>query len=330
MRRSRSGLRIFVVATGLLVLGLSLQGAPASAADFPNKPIQFIVPYGAGGSTDVMARAIATVAPKYFPQPLVVVNKPGGGGIPGRVDVVKSRPDGYTLLVGWGSGEDLTVPHQRPLPYEVFKAFETVCRISVHTHALVVQTNSPHKTLQELIKWAKTKEYVTSSVATKGSGGDIGLHVFGKLGGFNMTTIPGSGGAEAITKLVGGHVDMGVVHPSEALPHIKADRVRGLAVMFETRDSAIPDVPTFREGGLDLATAGSVKGLAVPAGTPKEVIQYLAAGFKKIAEDPDFQKIMKDIGQPVMYMGPEEYKSWLLRAYDDYGKFIKLSGIETK
>src|SRR5512134_4097282 len=85
----------------------------ASAAGFPDKPINLIVPYGAGGSTDVMARAIATVAPKHFPQPLVVINKPGGGGIPGRVDVVKSKADGYTILVGWGSGEDLTVPHQR-------------------------------------------------------------------------------------------------------------------------------------------------------------------------------------------------------------------------
>ena len=149
MRRSRSGLRILVVATGLLVLGLSLQGAPASAADFPNKPIQFIVPYGAGGSTDVMARAIATVAPKYFPQPLVVVNKPGGGGIPGRVDVVKSRPDGYTLLVGWGStygpiyeatktaraaGESVSALHMRhlnPLPNGLEKIFAKFRRIIV-------------------------------------------------------------------------------------------------------------------------------------------------------------------------------------------------------
>jgi tripartite-type tricarboxylate transporter receptor subunit TctC len=323
-------MRLRLVSLTLVGLLLLCGVGVVSAAGFPEKPINLIVPYGAGGSSDVMARAISTVAPKYFPQPLVVINKPGGGGIPGRVDVVKAKADGYTILVGWGSGEDLTVPHQRPLPYEVFKAFETVCRISVHTHALVVQTSSPHKSLKELIAWAKTKEYVTSSVATKGSGGDIGLQVFGKLGGFKMQTVPGAGGAEAITRLVGGHVDMGVVHPSEALPHIKAGRVRGLAVMFETRDSAIPDVPTFRESGLDLATAGSVKGLAVPAGTSKEVIQYLAAGFKKLTEDAEFQKIMKEVGQPVMYMSPEEYKPWLLKAYDDYGKFIKLAGVETK
>ena len=309
---------------------LGVLAVSASAADFPNKPINLIVPYGAGGSTDVMARAIATVAPKHFPQPLVVINKPGGGGIPGRVDVVKSKADGYTILVGWGSGEDLTVPHQRPLPYDPFKALETLCRISVHTHALFVEANSPHKNLKELVAWAKTKEFVTSSVATKGSGGDIGLYVFGKVGGFKMQTVPGAGGAEAITRLVGGHVDMGVVHPSEGLPHLKAGRVRGLGVMFETRDPAIPDVPTFREMGVDLATAGSVKGLALPAGTPKEIIQYLAAGFKKIAEDPEFQKIMKDVGQPVLYMGPAEYHPWLLKAYDDYGKFIKLAGIDTK
>src|SRR5512137_1243883 len=109
---------VWIVAAVAAIVLVTAFGA--GAADFPNKPIQLIVPYGAGGSTDVMARAIATVAPKYFPQPLVVVNKAAGGGIPGRVDVVKSKADGYTILVGWGSGEDLTVPHQRPLPYDPF------------------------------------------------------------------------------------------------------------------------------------------------------------------------------------------------------------------
>ncbi|MFB3818045.1 MAG: Bug family tripartite tricarboxylate transporter substrate binding protein [Candidatus Methylomirabilales bacterium] len=323
-RNRRRLLVLMALAAALAFTGL------ARAADFPNKPIQLIVPYGPGGSTDVMARAIAQIAPKYFPVQMIVVNKPGGGGIPGRVEVARAKADGYTILVGWGSGEDLTVPHQRALPYEPFKAFETLARISVHTHALFVQTESPHKTLKDLIAWARTREYVTSSVATKGSGGDVGLHVFGKLGGFKMQTVPGAGGAEAITRLVGGHVDMGVVHPSEGLAHVKAGRVRGLAVMFETRDPAIPDVPTFRESGLDLATAGSVKGLALPAGTPKEIVQYLAAGFKKITEDAEFQKMMKEVGQPVLYMGPAEYKPWLLKAYDDYGKFIKMAGVETK
>jgi tripartite-type tricarboxylate transporter receptor subunit TctC len=302
----------------------------AMAADYPNKPIQLIVPYGAGGSTDVLARAISQVAPKHFPQPLVVVNKAGGGGIPGRVDVVKSKADGYTLLFGYGSGEDTVVPFQRPLPYDVFKDFEVICRMSVHSIVLAVPANSPYKTLADLVKAGKTKDYMTASVSTKGASVDITFLLFAKAAGIKVTTIPGSGGSDAITKLVGGHVDFGGGHPSEVLPHMKADRLRGLAVAFEKRDPSVADVPTFKESGYDVVTAGSVKGVAAPKGTPKEITSYLEKKFKEIADDAEFQKIMKDIGQPVMYQNAEEYKVWFKQAYDQFGALLKTLSIETK
>lgn len=315
-----------------LIVGLAVVGLATAtmAADYPNKPIQLIVPYSAGGSTDVLARAIAQVAPRFFPQPIVVVNKAGGGGIPGRVDVVKAKNDGYTLLFGWGSGEDLVVPHQRSLPYDIFKDFETICRVSVHSIVLAVPANSPAKDVGELVKWAKTKDYVTASVSTKGASVDITFLLFAKAAGFKLTTIPGAGGADAITKLVGGHVDFGGGHPSEVLPHIKAGRLRGLGVAFEKRDPSVPDIPTFREFGYDVVTAGSVKGVAAPKGTPKEVIAYLEKKFKEISADAEFNKIMKDLGQPVLYQEAEEYKVWFKQAYDQYGQLIKTLGIETK
>jgi len=315
--------------TLLLLLGaVALVAAPAMAA-YPDKPIQLIVPYSAGGSTDVLARAIGQVAPKHFPQPVVIVNKPGGGAIPGRLEVIKSRPDGYTLLFGFGSGEDYIVPHQRHLPYELFKVFEPICRLSVHSVVLVVPASSPYKTLADLAKAGKSKDMI-ASVSTKGGIVDITMQLFGKAAGFKVTTVPGAGGADAITSLVGGHVDFGGGHPSEVLPHIKAGRLRGLAVAFEKRDPAVADVPTFKEQGFDIVTAGSVKGVAAPKGTPKEVISYLEKKFKDIADDPDFQKIMKEIGQPVLYMTAAEYAPWLKNTYDQAGNLIKSLGIETK
>ncbi len=315
--------------TLFLLLGFIMIAAVPALAAYPDKPIQLIVPYSAGGSTDVLARAVAQVAPKHFPQPVVVVNKPGGGAIPGRLEVVKSRPDGYTLLFGYGSGEDLVVPHQRPVPYDIFKDFEPVCRISVHSVVLAVPTNSPYKTLADLANAGKSKE-LTASVSTKGGIVDITFQLFAQKAGIKLTTVPGAGGADAITSLVGGHVDFGGGHPSEVLPHIKAGRLRGLAVAFEKRDPAVADIPTFREGGYDVVTFGSVKGIAVPKNTPKEVVSYLERKFKEVADDPDFQKIMKDIGQPVLYQTATEYTPWFKAAYDQGGQLIKSLGIETK
>ena len=327
--RTRDVSHVFSVAA-VAILGVLLLGFSASAADYPNKPIQLIVPYSAGGSTDVLARAISQVAPKHFPQPLVVVNKAGGGGIPGRVEVVKAKNDGYTLLFGYGSGEDLVVPHQRPLPYDVFKDFETVCRMSVHSIVLAVPGNSPHKSLSDLVKFAKTKDYLTASVSTKGGSVDITFLLFGRAAGIKVTTVPGAGGADAITSLVGGHVDFGGGHPSEVLPHIKAGRLRALAVAFDERDPSVPDVPIFKELGYNVVTAGSVKGVAAPKGTPNDVVAYLEAKFKAIAADADFQKIMKDLGQPVLYQDAKTYDTWFKAAYDQYGSLIKRLGIEAK
>ena len=205
-----------------------------------------------------------------------------------------------------------------------------MCRISVHSIVLAVPANSPYKTLADLVKAGKGKEYMTAAVSTKGGSVDITFLLFGKAAGIKVTTIPGSGGSDAITKLVGGHVDFGGGHPSEVLPHIKAGRLRALAVAFEKRDASVPDVPTFREAGYDVVTAGSVKGVAVAKGTPKEVISYLEKKFKEIADDAEFQKIMKDIGQPVMYQSAEEYKVWFKQAYDQFGSLYKSLGIETK
>ncbi len=314
----------------LAALAVLAGASSAAAAEYPSKPIQLVVPYSAGGSTDLLARAVAQVAPRHLPQPLVVVNKAGGGAIPGRLDVVRSPPDGYTLLFGYGGGEDTVVPFQRKLPYDVLKDFEVVCRLSVHSIVLAVPAGSPYKTLADLVKAGKQKGSLTAAVSTKGASVDITFQLFGKAAGIQVISVPGSGGSDAITRLVGGHTDFGGGHPSEVLPHIKAGRLRPLAVALEKRDPPIPDVPTFREAGYDVVTAGSVKGVAAPRGTPRPVVAYLEKKFKEISEDPEFVKIMKDIGQPVNYQGADEYRVWFKGAYDQFGSLLKTLDIETR
>jgi len=152
---------------------------------------------------------------------------------------------------------------------------------------------------------------------------DITFQAVGKATGMKIVTVPFRGGAESVTAIVGGQTDCGGNHPSEVISHIKAKRLIPIAVALENRDPAVPDVPTFKELGYNVVAVGSVKGVAAPKGTPPEVVRYLAEGFKKVCEDPEFIKAMKDIGQPVMYQGPQEFGQYLKSGFEQYGKMIK-------
>ena len=323
----RQGTRIFFAIALCMFLLFPVVGR--AAEKFPTKSIEIDVPFAAGGSTDVLARMVAKYAPKYFDKPLVIVNKPGGGGVTGTESVVRSKPDGYTLYLGYGSGHDLVMPHfvgtaQLPkMPYDTFKDLLPVCRLSVHSVAMVIRADAPYKNLKEFVEWGKKKDQVTASVSTKAGSVDITFQALGKATGLKIVTIPFRGGADAVTAIVGGQTDCGGNHPSEIISHIKAKRLIPIGVALEQRDSAIPDVPTFRELGYNVVSVGSVKGVAAPKGTPPEVIAYLADRFKKVCDDPEFIKSMKDIGQPVMYLGSDDFGKYLKEGYEQFGKLIK-------
>jgi tripartite-type tricarboxylate transporter receptor subunit TctC len=313
----------------MLCLFLFIPVMAGGAEKFPTKPIELVVPFAAGGSTDVLARLVAKYAPKYFEKPLVIVNKPGGGGVTGTEGVVRSAPDGYSLYVGYGSGHDLVMPHfigtasLPKMPFDTFKDLIPVCRLSVHSVVMIIRGDAPYKTLKEFVDWGKKKEQVTASVSTKAGSVDITFQALGKATGLKIVTVPFRGGAESVTAIVGGQTDCGGNHPSEIISHIKAKRLIPIAVALDARDPAIPDVPTFKELGYNVVTVGSVKGVAAPKGTPPEVIGYLSGRFKKVCEDPEFVKSMKDIGQPVMYLGPEDFGKYLRDGFEQFGKLIK-------
>jgi len=296
----------------------------AGAQDkYPTKAIELVVPFAAGGSTDVLARLVAKYAPKYFDKPLVVVNKPGGGGITGTEGVVRSKPDGYSLFVGYGSGHDLVTPHFQKMPYDTFNDLVSVCRLSIHSIVVIIRGDAPYKTMKELVEWGKKKDQVTASVSTRAGSVDITFQAVAKATGLKLVTVPFRGGAESVTAIVGGQTDCGGNHPSEVISHIKAKRLIPIAVALENRDPAIPDVPTFKELGYNVVAVGSVKGVAAPKGTPPEVVRYLAERFKKVCDDPEFIKSMKDIGQPVMYQGPQEFAKFMKEGFAQYGQMIK-------
>lgn len=316
--------RIAALLVVALVASLVTTTVGFAADKFPTKPIQLIVPWSAGGSSDLLARAVEKVWTKYCPQPVVVINKPGGGGVTGTEFVVRSKPDGYTLYFGYGSGHDLVMPHLQKLPYDTFGDLVPVCRLSIHSVLVAVPANSQFKTLRELVAWAKANNKpVTASVSTAAGSVDLVMRAIGKAAGINIVPVPHPGGAQSVTTLIGGHVMLGGGHPSEIMPYVESGKLRVLAVALPERDPALPNVPTLREEGVDVYTWGSVKGVAAPAGTPREVIDYLAGVFKKVCEDPEFKKMMADLLQPIMYQGPDEYAAFMKRAFKDYGELIK-------
>jgi putative tricarboxylic transport membrane protein len=196
---------------------------------------------------------------------------------------------------------------------------------------IVTGAKSEFSSMKDMIAWSKKEgKPITSSVSTKAGAVDITITAMAKAAGINVVTVPFAGGADAVTALAGGHVMIGGGHPSEVVPHIKAGRFKPLAVALPERDPALPNVPTLIEQGINVHTWGSIKGVAAPAATPKEVVAYLEATFKKVSEDAEFKKIMADLDQPIMYLDSAAFTKFLQQAYADYGKLIKELNISIK
>ena len=249
-----------IVMAAVLRCLLTLPVLAGAQEKYPTKPIEVVVPFAAGGSTDVLARLVAKFAPKYFDKPLVVVNKPGGGGITGTEAVVRSKPDGYSLFLGYGSGHDLVTPHFQKMPYDTFNDLIPVARLSVHSIVMIIRGDAPYKNMKEFIEWGKKKDQVTASVSTKAGSVDITFQAVGKATGMKIVTIPFRGGAESVTAIVGGQTDCGGNHPSEIISHIKAKRLIPIAVALENRDPADSRCAHLQGAGLQCRGGGLGEG----------------------------------------------------------------------
>jgi tripartite-type tricarboxylate transporter receptor subunit TctC len=314
---------VFLLAALAIVSLLMAVGPCLGAEKYPTKPIQVIVPYAPGGSSDVLARTVEKFWTKYSPQPMIIVGKPGAGGVLGTEYVVRAKPDGYTVLFAYGSGCDLVMPHLQKMPYDPLKDLAPVARLSIHAVVVCVSGKSPLKSMKDVIDFANKGNKITAAVSTAAGAVDIAMRAISKRANIPITTVPFAGGAEATTALAGGHLVIGGGHPSEVWPHIKAGRFRPIGVALDRRDGALPNVPTLREQGIDVATWGSVKGVAVPLGTPPEIIEYLASTLKKVCDDAEFKKTMASIGQPVDYLNTKDWAAFMQRAFKDYGDLIK-------
>lgn len=292
-----------ILAVALVVMAAGM----AFAADYPTRNPKIIVPFAPGGAVDFTCRLIADVGSKFFDgKKIVVENMPGGGAVIGQTYVSQAKPDGYTILAYTSSVVNNPITKKTTYTH---KSFQTVVMYCFDPEVLVVSKDSPYKTLEEFIKAAQEKEL---SVATPGfsTSHHVAALVMEKKAGVHFSYIHNESAAMQLQQLMGGHVDAGFMSSGEALGYMKDDSIRVLGIMQEEAHPEFPGVSTFREAGVDMLW-GTFRGLAVPKDTPKDIVDYQAAAFKKVIEDPKFKEDMKKAGYPVVYRGPEEFAKYV-------------------
>jgi tripartite-type tricarboxylate transporter receptor subunit TctC len=289
---------------------MAIAAAGTAAAEYPERPIQMIVAYNAGGGTDVAARTLAPYIEKYLDGgTITILNKPGAGGEVGFTALATSEPDGYTI--GFINTPVLnTIPIERQARYTL-DSFQPIGNVVDDPGVFAVSAESEIKTLDDLVAAAKERPgeltYATTGI---GSDDHLAMLKFQRLTGTELQHVPFEGSAPARAALLGGHVDVGVINAGEAIPYSEEGQVTLLGQMAEERWEGAPDVPTFKEQGYDIVS-GSARGIAAPAGTPQEHVDALAAAIEKAIQDPEFQEKAKEQALPLQYLGPDEYRQML-------------------
>jgi tripartite-type tricarboxylate transporter receptor subunit TctC len=299
---------------------LAVGTVPLYGAEFPTKEVQIIIPWAAGGATDLIFRALAATTGKYLGQAVVVINRTGGAGAVGYTEAMQAKPDGYTLV---SAITPLTIlPHQVKTAY-TYKNFEPIINVVSDPGMFLVRSDAPWKSLKEFLNYAK-KNPDMITVGNSGAGGGVHLIAlaFEKAAGVKFNHIPFSGGGPSVTALLGGHINAVTVSPPEGIEHVKAGKLKIIALFSEKRFELFPDVPTVKEQGIDFVM-GQWRGLAGPKGISPDVIKKLHDAFKRGMDDPIFQKNAKDMAINLLHLGPEAFGKLMAHDHESFGDLIK-------
>ncbi len=313
---------VATLATALFALG----GHASAQSDYPNRPIRIIVPYAPGGGTSAMSRLVGAKLSQNLGKNVIVDNRPGGNTIIGSQLLLNSPPDGYTLLI-------VTSTHTinasvLKTPYDAVKDFATVSTLSQSPFGLVVHPSLPVRTLRELIAFSKARpgqiDYASSGI---GTANHLAIEHFAMVAGVSMNHIPYKGGGPALVDLLAGQVQLHMTVPVNLIPNIKAGRIRGIAVTGERRLTAIPAVPTFKEAGLPAYNPKNWNGILVPAGTPKPIIDRLAAEIVKVLDSADVRAQLEAQGQEAWATSPQEFAALIKSEVANYAAVVKRANV---
>lgn len=301
----------------------------ALAQSYPSKPIKLVVPYPPGGSTDILARLLADRMSTSLGQNMLVENRAGATGVIGAEAVARSTADGYTLLMGAG-GPITQVAAIRPsMPYDSLKDFAPVILTAKAPKLLVVNPAVPADSPQKLVAFLKSKQREAryGSVGT-GSSGHLANELLKLSAGVEMTHVPYKGGAQVITDLMAGHIDVVMEVIPQLLPLVRSGKIRALAISSATRSPLLPDTPTLAESGFPGYESYTWFGILAPAGTPAAIVERLNAEFGKILTTPELKKRLEDLGADFAPNTAGEYAKFLRDDLEKWRRVVQQAGIK--
>ena len=316
--------RVLAIAMAALCL------APlARADDYPSKPVKVIIPFPPGGSNDVVGRLIATQLGERLGKPIVIENRGGAGGVIGTDLASKAAPDGYTLLVI--SLAHAVNPWLYKLQSDPIKSFEPIGMLGSGPNVIAVHPDFPVQTVQDLLKLAKDKPGdVQYASAGSGSFQHLGGELFKQMAGIDLLHVPYKGGGPAMTDVMGGHVKLMFSSLVQTTPHIKAGKLRAIAVGGLKRSPVLPDVPTVAESGVPGYEGVNWWGLVAPAGTPKPIIDKLYVELTAVLASQEAQTQLSKEGAEVVRMNPADFGAYIAKELAKWEKVVKAAGIKAE
>ena len=301
----------------------------ALAQQYPSKPVRFVVPYAAGGATDLIARVIGERLSAHLGQPFVIENRPGAATLLGAQIVAKAEPDGYTLLMATSTTLAINASLYKNLPYDPVKDFAPISLAIQHPFVLLVDPKLPVHNVKELVALAKSKPGQLA-YASGGSGSfpHLAMALFQAMTGIDVIHVPYKGSAPALTDLMGGQVAM--IFDNTALTYVKSGRIRALAVTTKDRLSVMPDVPTLQEAGVPGYELAAWQGVIAPAGTPRPVVDKLNANIVQLLREPETIARLTGDGGQIITSTPDQFAAYIKTEIGRFAKVVKDSGAKVE
>ena len=316
--------------TCLLTLATLSSAARAQSA-WPNKPIRYIVPFAPGGTTDILARVVGEKLALALGQPVVIDNKPGQGGSAGATELARAAPDGYTIGGGTISSHAINATLYDKLPYDPVTSFAPITLYATQPNVLLLHPSVPATNVREFIALLKANpEKYSFGSAGNGTSQHISGELFKTLAGVRMQHIPYRGSGQMLPELLGGTLPVAFDNIASAIPHVKAGKLRALAVTTAQRSSVAPDVPTLAESGLAGYEISSWQAVFAPAGTPGPIVERLYTEIARILKTPEISKRLGELGLDLSGMPPAELAALVKADVPRLGKVVRESGAKAE